>query len=251
MSQVFSSVSWRLGESWALQSQNTFSEHSCLEQLRLGLLQGTFLTWALDQYSFGTLSLSHRHEGEDSFYLLPINTSWKEWGGTNFLSVHSRLLTATLTSCIRLSIWRTFSCLLNRSFFVLATVPIMTSFALETTGKWFLMCGNMDATLFPPPPVLLRYSWHISPKSEKAMAPHSSTLAWKLPWMEEPGRLQSMGSRRVRHDWATSLSLFTFMHWRRKWQPTPAFLPGESQGWRSLVGCCLRGRTELDMTEVT
>ena len=46
-------------------------------------------------------------------------------------------------------------------------------------------------------------------------------------WMEEPGRLQSMGSRRVRHDWATSLWLFTFMHWRRKWQPTPVFLPGE------------------------
>ena len=42
------------------------------------------------------------------------------------------------------------------------------------------------------------------------MAPHSSTLAWKIPWTEEPGRLQSMGSRRVRHDWATSLSLFTF-----------------------------------------
>ena len=42
------------------------------------------------------------------------------------------------------------------------------------------------------------------------MAPHSSTLAWKLPWMEEPGRLQSMGSLRVGHDWATSLSLFTF-----------------------------------------
>ena len=60
---------------------------------------------------------------------------------------------------------------------------------------------------------------------EKAMAPHSSTLAWKIPWAEEPGRLQSMGSRRVRHDWATSISLFTFMHWRRKWQPTPVFLP--------------------------
>ena len=42
--------------------------------------------------------------------------------------------------------------------------------------------------------------------SEKAMAPHSSTLAWKIPWMEEPGRLQSMGSLRVGHDWATSLS---------------------------------------------
>ena len=62
------------------------------------------------------------------------------------------------------------------------------------------------------------------------MAPHSSTLAWKIPWMEEPGRLQSMGSQRTAHDWATSLSLFTFMHWRRKWQPTPVFLSGESQG---------------------
>ena len=62
------------------------------------------------------------------------------------------------------------------------------------------------------------------------MAPHSSTLAWQIPWTEEPGGLQSMGSLRVRHDWAISFSLFTFMHWRRTWQPTPVFLPGESQG---------------------
>ena len=66
-------------------------------------------------------------------------------------------------------------------------------------------------------------------------------IAWKIPWTEEPGRLQSMGSLRVRYNWATSLSLFTFMHWRRKWQPTPVFLPGESQGQRSLVGCHLWG----------
>ena len=66
---------------------------------------------------------------------------------------------------------------------------------------------------------------------EKAMATHSGTLAWKIPWTEEPGRLQSMGSLGVGHDWTTSLSLFTFLHWRRKWQPTPVFLPGESQGW--------------------
>ena len=75
------------------------------------------------------------------------------------------------------------------------------------------------------------------------MATHSSTLALKIPWTEEPGRLQSMGSLRVRHNWATSLSLFTFLHWRRKWQPTPVFLPGESQGQGRLVGCCLWGRT--------
>ena len=63
------------------------------------------------------------------------------------------------------------------------------------------------------------------------MATHSSTLVWKIPWTEEPGRLKSMGSLRVGHNRVTSLSLFTFMHWRRKWQPTPVFLPGESQGW--------------------
>ena len=86
---------------------------------------------------------------------------------------------------------------------------------------------------------------------EKAMAPHSSPLAWKIPWMEEPGRLQSIGSLRVWHDWATSLSLFTFMHWKRKWQPTPVFLPGDSQGRGSLVGYRLWGRTESDTTEAT
>ena len=74
-----------------------------------------------------------------------------------------------------------------------------------------------------------------------AMATHSSVLAWKIPWTEEAGRLQSMGSLRVRHDWATSLSLFPFMHWRMKWQSTPVFLPGESQGRGSLVGCRLWG----------
>ena len=74
------------------------------------------------------------------------------------------------------------------------------------------------------------------------MTPHSSTLAWKIPWTAKPGRLQSMRSRRVGHDCATSLSLFTFMHWRRKWQPTPVFLPGESQGrgggasWAAVIG---------------
>ena len=83
------------------------------------------------------------------------------------------------------------------------------------------------------------YSWE-----EKAMAPHANTLAWKIPWTEEPGRLQSMGSLRVGHDWATSLSLSTFMYWRRKWQPTPVFLPGVSQGQGSLVGCHLWGVTQ-------
>ena len=82
---------------------------------------------------------------------------------------------------------------------------------------------------------------------EKGMAPHSSTPAWRIPWTEGSCRLQSVGLLRVGHDWATSLSLSTFMHWRRKWQPTPIFVPGEPQGQRSLVGYHLWGRK----TEVT
>ena len=85
------------------------------------------------------------------------------------------------------------------------------------------------------------------------MAPHSSTFTWKIPWTEEPGGLQSMGS--LESDTTERIhfhfSLFTFMHWRRKWLPTPVFLPGESQGRGSLVGCPLWGCTELDTTEAT
>ena len=133
------------------------------------------------------------------------------------------------------------------------------------------------------------------------MATHSSTLAWKIPWTEEPGGLQSMGlqssSSSIRQNRQKSISqiailecsnagkhkrtqgdqgttnnspcpestvsasfeiLLKFnrasnagMHWRRKWQPTPVFLPGESQGLGSLVGCRLQGHTESDTTEVT
>ena len=81
------------------------------------------------------------------------------------------------------------------------------------------------------------------------MATHSSTLAWKIPWTEEPGRLQSMGLLRVGHNSVTSLSLFTFT-WRRKWQPTPVFLPGESQGRGSLVAA-IYGVAQSDTTEAT
>ena len=80
------------------------------------------------------------------------------------------------------------------------------------------------------------------------MATHSSILAWKIQWTEETGGLQSMGSLRVGHDCDF---IFTFMYWRRKWQPTPVFLPGESQGRGSLVGYRLQGCTESDMIEAT
>ena len=101
------------------------------------------------------------------------------------------------------------------------------------------MCTTNISNKNPVIMIFSIYHWAVTTCLEKAMAPHSSTLAWKIPWMEEPGRLQFMGSLRVGHDWATSILLFTFMHWRRKWQPTPVFLPGESQGWGSLVGCRL------------
>ena len=99
---------------------------------------------------------------------------------------------------------------------------------------------NEESRVFCKRSVFLRMFLILVPSpSEKARGPHSSTLTWKIPWTEEPGGLQSMGSLRVGHDGATSLSLFTFIHWRRKWQPSPVFLPGESQGQRSLVGCRL------------
>ena len=85
---------------------------------------------------------------------------------------------------------------------------------------------------------------------EKAMAPHSSILAWKIPWMEEPGGLQSMGLRS-----RTWLSNFTFdfhSHALEKEMATHSgFLPGEFQGQKSLVGCHLWGHTESDTTEAT
>ena len=101
-----------------------------------------------------------------------------------------------------------------------------TVFEIEMFTFWYtILCHCQSSSSF----LLIHWGYGIFlivfPNS------HSSTLAWKILWMEEPGRLQSMGSRRVRHDCPTALSLFTFMHWRGKWQPTPVFLPGESQRW--------------------
>ena len=83
------------------------------------------------------------------------------------------------------------------------------------------------------------------------MATHSSTLAWKIPWLEEPGRLQSMGSRRGRHLLNDFTFTFHFHALEKEMQPTPVLLPRESQGLGSLVGCRLWGRTESDTTEAT
>ena len=78
---------------------------------------------------------------------------------------------------------------------------IFSNILFFTLIFWRASCSNISS---------LSHSQHVyhllCVGMEKAMAPHSSTLAWKIPWTEEPGRLQSMGSLRVGHDWATSLS---------------------------------------------
>ena len=81
------------------------------------------------------------------------------------------------------------------------------------------------------------------------MATHSSILAWRIPWTEEPGGLQSMGFQKVGHDLATEHTQ-THTHFiYRQWHPTPVFLPGKSHGQKSLVGCSPWGCLESDSTE--
>ena len=82
------------------------------------------------------------------------------------------------------------------------------------------------------------------------MAPHSSTLAWKIPWMEEAA-VHGVSKSDTTEQLPFRFSLSTFMHWKRKWQPTPVLLHGESQGRGNLVGRHLWGCTELDTTEAT
>ena len=78
------------------------------------------------------------------------------------------------------------------------------------------------------------------------MATHSSILAWRIPWTEKPGRLQSMGWHRVRHDWS-DLAAADLLR-RGQWQPTPVLSPGKSHGWSSLVGCSPWDHWESDTT---
>ena len=99
---------------------------------------------------------------------------------------------------------------------------------------------------------------------EGGMATHSSVLAWRIPGTEEPNGLQSMGLHRVGHDLSDLAATFHWRYkkcsfhpwvgkipWRREWQPTPEFLPGESQGQRSLLGYGPKGCKESDTTEAT
>ena len=105
----------------------------------------------------------------------------------------------------------------------------------------------LDCLLYP----LVFFSPSLCQYTEKAMAPHSSTLAWKIPWTEEPGRLQSMGSLRIRHDWATSLSRFNFHASEKEMATQSSVLAWRIPGTGSLVGRHLWGHTESDTTDAT
>ena len=92
------------------------------------------------------------------------------------------------------------------------------------------------------------YKTSLGTTSEKAMAPTLVLLPGKS---HGPRSLVAAvhGVAKSGTRLSVFTSLFSFMHWRRKWQPTPVLLPGESLGRGSLVGCCLWGRTESDTTE--
>ena len=107
---------------------------------------------------------------------------------------------------------------------------------------------SFKPAFFTSSPYQFVFSSLLSAISVVSMAPHSSILAWTIPWMEEPGGLQSMGSLGVGHDWATSLSLFTFMHWKRKWQPIQCSClenPRDRGAWWAAVYGVAQSRTQL------
>ena len=92
-------------------------------------------------------------------------------------------------------------------------LPYCAISAWRSKGELCLLWGPLVAQTVKSLPAV-RETWVRSlggeDPLEKEMTTHSNILAWKIPWMEEPSRLQSMGSQRVGHDWVTSLSLFTF-----------------------------------------
>ena len=138
-------------------------------------------------------------------------------------------------------------CLIHESLKKVSLIFECTLFNFCCLMDLAAMVGLKETYRFPMNPLnslssseILRVSFLLTVGISLFASPHSSTLAWKIPWMEEPARLQSLGSLTVGYNWATSLSLFTFKHWRRKWQPTPVFLPGESPGqeawWAAIYG---------------
>ena len=154
------------------------------------------------------------------------------------------------------------------SFVCLGFPPFSHRISKDSSWLWvsqiFLVSDNLDS-LEDAWSVFCRWSlnWDLSdvflnrpgcgflgrrPQRLRQWHPTPVTLAWRIPWTEERSGLQSMGSWRVRHDWSTSLSHFPFIYWRRKWQPIPLFLPGESQGrgsWWAAVYGVAKSQTRL------
>ena len=125
-----------------------------------------------------------------------------------------------------------------------------------------LTCSYKVSNIMDNQPLIISWKFqgvlHMAscPISSVASAPAAAALGkkelqWQTPCRGAGSRNHFAGHSMWVNAWAASLSLFTFLHWRRKWQPTPVFLPGESQGRGSLVGCRLCGRTELDTTGAT
>ena len=131
-----------------------------------------------------------------------------------------------------------FSCEDDFSFRVIALKPFFLTW-MSLPDQW---------SVVTTPTVDNKQS--LAAETGKAMAPHSSILAWKIPWTEEPGGLQSMGSHRVGHDWSDlAAATAAAESWRRQWQLTPVLLPAKSHGWRSLAGSSPWGHEESDTTE--
>ena len=132
--------------------------------------------------------------------------------------------------------------LLFLSFFSFQYVYVMLSWLFHS---YWIFCSRfffLFASLFWK--FLLTYSQ----APEKVLAAHSSTLAWKIPWSEEPGGLQSMGSLRVGHDWVTSLSLFPFMHWKGNGNPLQCSClenPRDGGAWWAAVYGVAQSQTRL------
>ena len=106
-------------------------------------------------------------------------------------------------------------------FFTLNSVGFLFAPFLISNCSDLWSTSLLAQTVKCQPTMLETWVWSLGWEDplEKEMATHSSTLAWKIPWMEEPGSVQSTGSQRVRHDWATSLYfILTFGTQRRSWR---------------------------------
>ena len=116
------------------------------------------------------------------------------------------------------------------------------------TTDWFQIGKGVCQGCILSPCLLNLYAEYIMRNAGLDEAQCGIKIAWKIPWTKEPGRLQSMGSLRVGHDRETSLSLFTFMHWRKKWQPTRYSClenPRDGGAWWAAIYGVAQSRTRL------